>query len=173
MVWGPPVLLASSPEKLNETLRPLYALLSPTTSEVQPNIGSANFVDVRDVAFMHIWAYEHPSEADGERFIAAAGFGPVQAAADILRQEYKGTKFEKGISVGSPGEGYIGYNKETGEVGKIEFLPTGFVCSGKKAEEKMGIKWHTFNESVVDTAKAIEPLLKVSHQAVPVTYFSV
>jgi nucleoside-diphosphate-sugar epimerase len=159
VVWGPPVLLPKDPAKLNETLRPIYALLSPETSEVQPNIGSANFVDVRDVAFMHIWAYEHPSEADGERYIAASGFGPVQGAADILRQHYKGTKFEKAISVGKPGEGYLGYVSETGTVGKVEFLPEGQKMSGKKAEEKMGIKWHTFNQSVVDTAKALEPLL--------------
>lgn len=159
VVWGPPVLLPKDPAKLNETLRPIYTLLSPKTTEVPADIGSSNFVDVRDVALLHIWAYEHPSEADGERYIAAAGFGPIQGAADILRQEYKGTKYEKGISVGNPGNGYIGYDKETGKVGKVEFLPEGAKMSGKKAERVTGIKWRSFNQSVIETAKALEPLL--------------
>ena len=108
---------------------------------------------------MHIWAYENPSKADGERFIACEGFGPPQAIADILREEYKGTKIGEKIPVGETGVGYVGYNKETGQVDDINYLPGRIQVSGKKAEKVMGLRWISFQKSVIDTAKALEALL--------------
>ena len=107
---------------------------------------------------MHIWAYEHPKESDGERFIACQGSGPTQALADILRYEYKGEERER-IVKGEPGVGYGGYNKETGEVEEVRWLEGRPRVSGKKAEKVMGIQYISFQKSVVDTAKALEPLL--------------
>jgi len=163
VVIGPPVLPVSG-DKLNETLRPIFNILAGNTGGrniVPPNIGTASFVDVRDVAFLHVWAYENPSKADGERYLATQGFGPLQAAADILRFEYKGRPeiLEK-IPVGKPGDGYHGYGESTGEVSEVIGWPEGkFRVSGKKAEREMGVKYISFRKSVVDTAKAFEPLL--------------
>lgn len=116
-------------------------------------------MDVRDVGAVHLWAYENPAKANGERYIAVASCGPPQAAADILRKKYEGTERAEKILVGEPGSGYIGYNKETGEVGDVEYEPEAIRPSGKKAEQATGIKWIPFKQSLDDTVAAIEPLL--------------
>lgn len=159
VVIGPPVYLPSSGSQLNETLKPFYDVFSGTVKEIGPNIGSGSFVDVRDVAFMHIWAFENASKADGERYIACRGFGPLQGVADILNEEYKKTAIGEKIAVGSPGEGYVGYNKEKGKVENVLYLPEKPRADGSKAAREMGFKYIDFPQSVVDTAKALEPLL--------------
>ena len=152
------VLPASGPE-LNETLLPVYKLLSGTAREIPQNIGSGSFVDVRDVAAIHIWVYENSEQADGERYIACAGYGPYQAAADILHQKYRGTRTAEKIVVGTPGEGYLGFNKETGDVDVVAYPPGVTQASGKKAEREVGFKYITFQQSISDTADVLEALL--------------
>ena len=159
VVIGPPVVVASSPEKLNVTLRPLFDVLSGAAKTIGPNIGTGFFVDVRDVAFMHVWAYENPSKADGERYIAATGFGPLQAVADVLRYRYKGTAIGEKILLGNPGQSYIGYDKQTGEVKEVMPAPNALTVSGEKAKKEMGVKMITFPQSIVETAKVLEVLL--------------
>ncbi|KAF7872381.1 hypothetical protein EAF04_003302 [Stromatinia cepivora] len=162
VVIGPPVLLPKTGDKLNETLRPLYNMLSGTTKTIPPNIGSASFVDVRDVAHMHIWAYEHPEKSNGERYIACAGFGPAQAQADIVRAYFKEKGEEqivKNIPLGNPGEGYVGYNKETEKVGRVPWTPENPSVSGEKAQREMGFTYKSLVESTIETAEAIRPLL--------------
>ncbi|TVY35157.1 putative NADPH-dependent methylglyoxal reductase [Lachnellula subtilissima] len=154
LVIGPPANLVSHPSKLNETLVPLYSILSGTAKSIPPKIGSGSFVDVRDVAYEHLWAYENSSEADGQRYIACEGFGPSQAIADILRYAYKGTAIAEKISVGVLGEGYLGFDKETGDVSDVKYLPGTVRVDGSKAEREMGFKYITFKQSVLDTAKA-------------------
>jgi nucleoside-diphosphate-sugar epimerase len=159
VVIGPPAVLPSSPSKLNETLRPLFDLFSGKAKEIGGPIGTGSFVDVRDVAFMHVWAYENPSKSNGERYIACEGFGPLQAASDVLRRQYEGTAIASKIAVGKPGEGYIGYNKDTKLVEKVKYPPGKFRVDGGKAEVEMGFRYITFPQSVIDTAKVLERLL--------------
>ncbi|TVY92008.1 putative NADPH-dependent methylglyoxal reductase [Lachnellula willkommii] len=159
VVIGPPENLASHPSKLNETLAPLFSILSGAATSIPPNIGSGSFVDVRDVVYEHVWAYENAAKADGQRYIACEGFGPAQAIADILRYAYRGTSLAERISVGVPGEGYLGFDAETGDVGGVRFLPGTIRVDGSKAAREMGFKYISFKQSVLDTAKALEPLL--------------
>jgi nucleoside-diphosphate-sugar epimerase len=156
---GPPIVLPSSSSKLNETLRPVWDIFSGAATEVPPYIGTGSFVDVRNVATMHIWAFENASKSDGERYLGVQGFGPMQAAADILNDAYRGTKIGEKITKGTPGEGYVGYNKETGKVESVGQLPGARRISGAKAEREMGLKYISFQQSIVDTAKAFEALL--------------
>lgn len=114
-------------------------------------------MDVRDVAFMHVWAFENAAKSDGERYIACAGFGPSQAAADVLSTKYKGTKIGEKIIKGTPGEGYVGF--ENGEVEKVGYLPDRVQVSGKKAEREMGVQYIPFQKSIVDTAAVLKALL--------------
>ncbi|KAF7944668.1 uncharacterized protein EAE97_005301 [Botrytis byssoidea] len=161
-VTGPPVYLPETGDKLNETLKPIYNMLSGATKTISPASGTSSSVDVRDVAYMHIWAYEHPEKSDGERYIACLGTGPPQSQADILREYFKEKGDEKALEkivVGNPGEGYIGYNKETGKVEKVEPTPEKPRVSGEKAQREMGFKFRGFKESVIDTAEALRPLL--------------
>ena len=156
IVFGPPAELASDPAQLNETLRPIYALFSGEAKSVPAAIGSGSYVDVRDVALEHVWAYEHPSESDGQRYIACAGKGPFQAIADILRYHYKGTPIGDRIAVGTPGEGYVGYDKDTGAVSNVTYTPGTIRIDGSKAEKAMGFKYIPVEQSIVDTAKMFE-----------------
>jgi len=106
---------------------------------------------------MHLWAFENATKSDGERYIACAGFGPFQAAADVLWEKYKGTEIGERIISGTPGEGYVGF--ENGRVEKIGYLPGRVQVSGEKAEREMGVRYISFQKSIVDTAEALEGLL--------------
>ncbi|PVH81119.1 NAD(P)-binding protein [Cadophora sp. DSE1049] len=159
VVIGPPIYLPSSGTQLNETLKPLFSILSGAAKEVGPNIGSGGFVDVRDVAFLHTWAYENASKSDGERFCACQGFGPLQAVADILRREYKGTSIGEKIPVGQPGVGYLGYDEGTGRIQGLDYEEGRLRVSGGKAERITGLRYIDFEKSVVDTAKVLEALI--------------
>lgn len=162
VVIGPPISLPETGEKLNETLRPLYSLLSGALKTIPPNIGTGSFVDVRDVAYMHTWAFEHPEKSDGERYIACAGYGPMQAQADILREyfEEKGEKqILENIPVGNPGEGYVGYDRETGKVKSVGWAPDKPSVSGEKAQKEMEFRYRSFRESTIETAEVLRPLL--------------
>ena len=152
MVIGPPAQLVSDPEKFNETLKPIWTLFSGANKEIPNNIGTGSYVDVRDVAKMHIWAYEHPKEADGERFIANGGFGPNQAAADILKELYPERKDK--IPLGEPGKGYEGYGK-----GFVDYIEGISGASNAKAKKVMGIEFISFHDSLRDTVKEFEKLL--------------
>ncbi|KAJ8071399.1 hypothetical protein OCU04_001720 [Sclerotinia nivalis] len=162
VVIGPPVFLPKTGDKLNETLRPLYDMLSGKTKTIPANIGGGSWVDVRDVAYMHIWAYEHPEKSNGQRYIACAGFGPAQAEADIARAYFKEKGEEqivKNLPLGNPGEGYVGYNKETEKVESVEWPPETLRVSGEKAPREMGFTYKSLVESTIATAEAIKPLL--------------
>lgn len=159
IVIGPPMLLPPSGDKLNETLRSFFNIFAGKTKQIPPTFGSGAFVDVRDVALMHVWAHEHAVEASGERYIACAGFGPAQAVADVLRREYEDTAIGAKIARGRPGEGYLGYDSETGVVGEIGYPSGRIVVDGSKGMNAMGFKYRTFPQSIADTAKALEGLL--------------
>lgn len=152
VVMGPPVQPPSIPEKLNATLRPLWGLLSGSVPHIPPISGSGTFVDVRDVAFMHLWAFENGEKADGERFIAVAGFGEPQAIADILREGYP-DRVDK-IPKGTPGAGYTGW--KDGIVDSVGWTAGRIRMSGEKAQKFMGIEWIPMKRSVLDTAMAME-----------------
>jgi len=156
---GPPIHLPSSGSKLNETLKPLFDILSGASKTIGPAMGSGGFVDVRDVAFLHIWAFENSEKADGQRFCACQGYAPLQAAADILRREYRGTKIGERIPVGEPGAGYQGYNAETGRIEGLDYPEGRLRVSGEKATRVTGLRYIDFEQSVLDTAKALEVLL--------------
>ncbi|KAI9645572.1 hypothetical protein NHQ30_006314 [Ciborinia camelliae] len=162
VVTGPPVLLPATGSTLNETLRPLYHLLSGAMGAIPPSIGTGSFVDVRDVAYMHTWAYEHPEQSNGQRYIACAGFAPAQAYADIWRAYFisRGDPLEMNIPRGTPGEGYVGYDKETGKVESVGWAPGKPSVSGEKAEREMRFRYRSLPESAIETAEALRPLLE-------------
>ncbi|TEY40777.1 hypothetical protein BOTCAL_0421g00030 [Botryotinia calthae] len=140
----------------------MYNILSGATKTISPAAGTGSFVDVRDVAYMHIWAYEHPEKSDGERYIACSGTGPAQAQVDILREYFKEKGDEKAlakIAIGNPGEGFGGYNKETGKVENVEWAPERPRVSGEKAQREMGLRFRSSKESTIETAEALKSLL--------------
>lgn len=72
VVTGPPTLWPDQPEQLNETLRPVWALYAGEAKAIPPPIGMASYIDVRDVAALHIWAALHPDQSNGQRYLVSA-----------------------------------------------------------------------------------------------------
>ncbi|MCJ1394595.1 hypothetical protein MMC18_007475, partial [Xylographa bjoerkii] len=147
VVVGPPVQPPPTASALNETLKPTWAVFSGSSPTLPAAIGSASYVDVRDVAAMHVWCAEHPTESNGQRYLMANGRGTPQAAADILRKAYP---HRKEIPVGEPGSDYEeGYGWPEG----------GQSFDSAKAKKALGREFMLYDQSILDTAKVFERYL--------------
>ncbi|RYP68291.1 hypothetical protein DL769_005553 [Monosporascus sp. CRB-8-3] len=117
-VIGPPIHLPHSPSHLNQTLATVAKIF--LGYEIEAAIGSGQFVDVRDVARLHIAAYEAgPAISDGQRFFAIAGKGSPQAMADLLRDMYP----ERAaiIPTGEPGHDYVRVEMKDGRSWEVAY----------------------------------------------------
>jgi nucleoside-diphosphate-sugar epimerase len=158
VVMGPAPTFPASPEELAEGLKPLYKVWSGTSKEMPGPIGTSSYVDVRDVAEMHLWAALNPQKANGQRYIASAGYGPAQAFADILRERYPN---DKKIVEGTSGKGYTTGTDYCERPTQVWYPPERPQLCGRKIVEHMGIKYRVLVDSVVDT---IEEWEKVYHR---------
>ena len=112
-------------------------------------MGINTYVDVRDVATVHLWCMAHPTQSDGQRYIVSAGLGPPQAAADILRNAYPSR--EGVIPNGGPGRGYLP---------DFGFARVGERYAGTKAVEAIdGLNYIRYDKSILDTARVMERYL--------------
>jgi nucleoside-diphosphate-sugar epimerase len=158
IVLGPPVYLPADPAKLALSLKPIHSIYSGQAKILPPLVGTSSYVDVRDVAQAHLWAYEHPKLADGERYITSGGYGPAQGIADILRERYPEKQH---IMAGEPGKGYVEGTNFCGKKVKVWYPKERPQLSGKKVFEVMGIEWIPMVESVIDTAEAFAKLYHI------------
>lgn len=95
-----------------------------------------NYVDVRDVARLFVWAVQHPEQANGERYIAYGGRGGVHQISQILREHYPDRRdIIKEIPAGESDGNSIDASKAVNATGQ-EFIK--------------------FEKSVLDAAKAFE-----------------
>jgi nucleoside-diphosphate-sugar epimerase len=140
-VMGPPLVPPESPEKIHETVVDVWTVLSG--GDIPKTL--TYFVDVRDVARLHVFGIAHGNETNGERFIAVGGITSGQAIADILRKQYPERRSI--IKVGKPGEGYPADYK------------TGITFDGSKAVKASGQEYIGYEKTIVDSAKAFEQLL--------------
>ncbi|KAI9721280.1 MAG: hypothetical protein M1812_002442 [Candelaria pacifica] len=148
VVCGPPVDLPADPSHLNESMKPIWAIFSGKAQAIPAAFGTASCVDVRDVARVHVWCMEHPSESANQRYIACAGKGPPQAIADILREAYPDRR--EMIPLGEPGKGYMP---------DYSFPEDGINIDGSKAERTAGFMYIRFDQSILDTARVLEQYL--------------
>lgn len=157
VVTGPPVNWPDSPERLNETLLPVWDIWSgksKQTNTLPPLIGGNTYIDVRDVAALHVWVMEHPDQARGQRYLATNGKAPPQAIADLLRRDdekglfpgQEGRKVRERIIVGEPGKGYVeGFGWPSDE-------PS---CVARKAYQSLAVeRFRGYEESIRDTVLA-------------------
>ena len=147
-VAGPPLIAPSSPEKINETTRFVWNVLTGKDL-ANAGLGTAypGYVDVRDVGRMFVFAVDHPDITNGERYLGSAGYGPPQAVADILRKAYPDRKDI--IQEGKPGTGYFPYYR----------YPAKVSWDGSKTTNVMGLKYIPFDQIVLDTARVFEAFL--------------
>jgi len=97
------------------TSKPIFDVLEgkKPLDQVFPGF-NPGFVDVRDVARMVLFTVQHPDKVDGERFLLASAFSPVQAIADIIREKYP--QYRDRVIEGTKGERYLpgyAFPKET------------------------------------------------------------
>ncbi|KAI9873487.1 MAG: hypothetical protein M1830_000349 [Pleopsidium flavum] len=147
VVTGPPVQLVSIPRNLHVSLAPIWAIFSGTATSIPPAIGFSSYIDVRDIAAIHLWCVEHPSQAANQRYIVANGRGTPQAVADILRKAYPNRKI---IPIGEPASDYVegyGYPKD------------GVRFDSTKVSKALRRPMIGFEESILDTAKVFERYL--------------
>ncbi len=145
VVTGPPVSFPSSPAKLNATLKPVWDIYSGEAKTVPPSIGGQSYIDVRDVAALHVWVMEHPAQSNGQRYIAANGKGTPQAAADILRKAFP----DRDIIVGEPESDYV--------PGTYDYPPGMRSTRATKAYKAMGVEsFRQYEDSILDTVKSFE-----------------
>jgi len=136
VVLGPVINEVKDANSLSAT--PSLFWTNVTGSSDPPGVQglSGNLVDVRDVALAHANALESPA-AGGERFLLSYSPFQWQDQKDILRAAGF-TEVPEGI----PGSG-----KTT--------VPL-VIVDGSKASRVLGIKYHTFEEVVVDGYKSLK-----------------
>ena len=147
---GPPVQPPPSVAALSTTLLPIWRIFSGEAASVPPAVEINTYVDVRDVATVHLWCMTHPGQSDGQRYIVSAGLGPPQAAADILRKAYPDR--QQVIAKGEPGKGYLP---------DFGFAREGERCGGTKAVEAIEtLSYIRYDKSILDTVKVMERYLE-------------
>jgi nucleoside-diphosphate-sugar epimerase len=118
--------------------------------EIPLAVGTGSFVDVRDVARVHVWAIENSVQSANQRYLVAASKGPVQAFADILREGYPGRTGI--IPKGRPREGYRA---------DYTWGPEEASLSPRKVEATGAIdSWISLEQSILDAAKELERFLR-------------
>lgn len=151
VVTGPPVNWPDKPEKLNETLSGVWDIWSGKSKEqgkLPAQIGGASYIDVRDVADLHVWCMEHPEESAGERYLMTNGKAPPQGTADVLRDVLfkDDAKVKQRIILGEPGAGW------SEGFGWPDTEPT---VKATKAYKAMGVeKFRGYDENILDTVMA-------------------
>ena len=115
--------------------------------------GSTPYVDVRNLATIYLWCAENTSQSDGERYLVVAGHGPKQAILDILSEEYPE---RRGVILkGNPNQHY---NKNW------KFDEGGVVFDSTKVKTAVGLDWIPYDQSIIDTARSLEPLLETEKE---------
>jgi nucleoside-diphosphate-sugar epimerase len=139
---GPPLVLPETPDKIGNTTMLIWKVLS---GQDIPDAPAQPFIDVRDVARLHVFAIEHSDKTNGQRYLAVAGVSSGQAVADILNKHYPQRKGI--IKLGQPGQGYpTDYKMSAG----------GISFDTSKAVKATGQDWIGFEKTVLDAANAFE-----------------
>jgi nucleoside-diphosphate-sugar epimerase len=149
IAFGPPVQLPATPTELNVSLNLLWKVFSGEMKDIPAAVGTGSFVDVRDVARVHVWTIENHVQSTNQRYLVAASKGPVQAFADILREGYLGRTGI--IPKGRPREGY-----------RADYMwgPEEASLSPRKLEATGAIdSWIGLEQSILDAAKELERFL--------------
>ncbi|RSH88684.1 methylglyoxal reductase (NADPH-dependent) gre2 [Saitozyma podzolica] len=129
-----------TPEKLNTSVAIFYQWAAGNRKEADlpgaPEAGS--WVDVSDVALAHVRALEVP-EASGQRFSTSAGAFTPQDYVDVLHKDFPDLK---NVPVGKT-NAHDEYTKD------MDFV------DGSKAEKVLGIKYKSFEQTVVEMCKSV------------------
>jgi nucleoside-diphosphate-sugar epimerase len=140
LVLGPIVHYLNSLSALNTSNQRILSLINGSyLKDGLPDTGTYLWVDVRDVALMHVKAMEE-EQAGGKRFFTTAGYFTNKELASIVRknfEEYKDKVPEGEGKGGWPEKGVYKYDNS-------------------RASGLLGKPWTGLEESVVDTVKSLK-----------------
>jgi nucleoside-diphosphate-sugar epimerase len=120
-------------------------LITGASKEKLGPTGNYLFVDVRDIALAHVLAVEKP-EAAGKRFFITNGNFCNREIVDIVKEEFP--EYRELLPTGDavkPGDW-----PEEGVPGWIN----------TQSLEVLGVTYRPLKESIIDTVKSLQPLLK-------------
>lgn len=140
MVFGPVVHPVPNIEQLNESNAVLWSVAAGV--DPLPGVRVPAWIDARDLAEAHVQALLTPA-AGGKRFIPASPEPfSYEYAADIMKENFDWAK----ISVTS------NYN-----AGEKPDAPYG--VDGETVARELGVKYHSFRDTVVDFVKQVKETL--------------
>ncbi|KZT50670.1 NAD(P)-binding protein [Calocera cornea HHB12733] len=142
LAFGPPIQPVDSMSHLNTSADEVWKLMNGSCHTVPPNVVPV-WIDVRDVARMHVAALSNPLAAN-QRYITVAGVFTNSQIAHILRQAYPDLAAQGRIP---PSDN--------------DFPPEQYDADSSKALRDFDAHWVGFDQSVKDTA---EELLKLEEQ---------
>lgn len=134
-VFGPVIHKVKDVESINTSVALLFKYFNAPETIALAGPTQA-FVDVRDVAQMHIAAMQNP-EAAGKRFISCSDGFTWQKVVDILHEKYPERKQAQG------GEG----------AGKYETL---YKTNNTQSKKVLGIEYIDLKKSVIDTIESLK-----------------
>lgn len=140
LVFGPIVHYLNSLDAINTSNQRMRNIIQGQMKEKIAPSGTFLWVDVRDVALAHVRAIEVP-EAGGQRFFITAGYFSNKEIVDIVRDTHPELE-PKLPPKDAPGD----------------FPDKIYEFDNSKSLQILGLKYHTFKETISDT---IDSLLAV------------
>jgi nucleoside-diphosphate-sugar epimerase len=136
---GPPAALGSI-DQLSATTEFIWTVFSGKDIPA-PLTPAPAYVDVRDVARIVVFGIQNPDIAKNERYLLSRGVVFPQMAADVLQKNFPDSRdrIKAGESV-TVGEGQS-------------------TIDGSKAVKVTGQDYYAVEQTIVDTAKALEKFL--------------
>lgn len=145
LIFGPLLQDVKTPEELNTSDLILWkSIIESEAGDTGDKYTQATspWIDVRDVALAHILPLENEKLA-GKRLLIAGGYFSTQSLLDIVNKDFPALKGK--IAIGKPGTGL----KNLDKVSQLDNHVT---------NELLNLKYHTLEESIVDTFKSFEIL---------------
>ena len=144
MVFGPIVHYLNSLDTLNTSNQRIRDFIQGKAKNGLPNSGVFLWIDVRDLALVHVKQIELP-EAANKRFFATAGYFSNKEIADAIAKNFPEYK-DNLPGPDAQGDGdYPGGTTDT--IHKYD---------NSRVVNTLGIQFRTLEESVVDLVKSLK-----------------
>jgi nucleoside-diphosphate-sugar epimerase len=141
MIYGPVIQEIANLDAVNTSnSRIRDAMLGKWKTEI-PDTGLAIWIDVRDIALLHVLALES-KEVIGQRVFSTAGYYSNKEIVEIIRKhypEYEEKLPSKDVTSGGIPEAY-------------------FKINNSRAKKLLGKDFITFEQSIVDLVKTLKAL---------------
>lgn len=146
LIFGPVQANTSSLQSMNTSNVRFVEFITGAAKEKCPPTGSLFWVDVRDTALAHVLAIEKAEAAGKRYFLAAAPFCNADLV-DVIGKSFPEYKDKL----------------PSGDALKLGQYPEGgpaYLVDHSRSVAELGLTYRTLKESVEDTVKSIEVLLK-------------